>query len=758
VREALFRAAQQGGFFTDEETVGRWQDDELTGRVLAGSLVPVPAATGDPETDTPPLVVWPYPRGTMHIIDRANCADHFLTACPDYELVTESDLDRPMDLPSGPTVVFAPFDAILPLVGLDGDGSLTLAGRPITALLNELMLAHLVRHDVLPTQAVTAAGYRPIVTPPRTQLVNGTQLTLFKARQLRHVADLADRLEPLGVAPLPYVSCADRAGTAEAVLALCATGKAVVVRPFGASQGTGVLVVAPDADAATVESELDRLEGTVEGRYGAAGAYPATVTPFVEGRKLQGAVADVRMFVINDRASGGLRALPGMVRRAARPFRAASVTADTVLTNFSGTESRGDLPGPRVFPASRADVLDSLGLTPDRLVDLGRAASLLWATAVDAESAERGAPVPFCYGSVDFLVREDDGQAVPIEMNGANVGEHPTVAVNRLGLFAAATTAVLGDLGLRGGPAPLATDLRYIDGEEVAAALATVDPVARIRDVLTLHAKGETELAEEARLHWTGPDGSACRTLNMPGLVRDRDGDDTVGTKIINASVGNLDRGLPRAAGLTMLFDPLTGRPRTMLDGTDISALRTAAVTMCAIEELAVRTGVLAVIGAGPLAAAHLRLMVQRLPDLTEVRLFDREPERAAGLAASVEADVRIAASAEEAVRGADVVVPVTTTTVGYIPMDWLAGCGRGERVAGRRAARRGARRRAGGRRRLGPGRRRRPPAGRPDAAPGRGVRPARPGAGRHGPAGPPDRRRAGRDPARRPPGPDQPG
>ncbi|HEY7008807.1 MAG TPA: hypothetical protein VH395_07700 [Jatrophihabitantaceae bacterium] len=221
------------------------------------------------------------------------------------------------------------------------------------------------------------------------------------------------------------------------------------------------------------------------------------------------------------------------------------------------------------------------------------------------------------------------------------------------------------------------TNLRYIDGTEVAEALTTIDPVARIRDVLALHAKGETVLADEAYLPWTGPDGSSCRSLNMPGMVRGggMDGADTIGTKIINASLGNPDRGLPRAAGLVILFDPLTGRPRTLMDGTAISALRTAAVSMCAVEELAASSDVLALIGCGPLAAAHLRLLVQRLPALTEVRLYDRAPERAAGLAASIADDVwvvRVVAGAEDAVRGADIVVPVTTTTEGYVPMAWL--------------------------------------------------------------------------------------
>jgi hypothetical protein len=450
MREALFRAAQQGAYFTDEETVGRWQDDELTTRVLDGSLAPIPAASA-PRPQDEPLIVWPYPRGTMHIIDRANCADHFLRANPGFQLVTEAGLTDPADLPRGPVLLFTPFDTVVTAIRHDDSGYLTMGGRRISAMLNELALAHLVRHGVLSqAPAVSAAGYRPIVTPPGTHLVNGTQLTLFKARQMRHVADLADQLRPLGVVPMPYASSVDRADAIEAVVALCTAGESVVVRPFGASQGTGVSMIGPVSGTGARRAAglaLDRLDSAVTDKYGAPGAYPVTVTPFVESRKIGGAVSDVRMFVVYDRASGGLRAIPGMVRRAERPFRAGEpLTRDIAMTNVSGAGPGG----PRVFPLTRPDVLAQLGISPAALVRLGLAASTIWATAVEAEAAERDTPVPFSYGSVDFLIRQDDGRAVPIELNGANVGEHPTVAVHRLDLFAEATTAALTGLGLAG--------------------------------------------------------------------------------------------------------------------------------------------------------------------------------------------------------------------------------------------------------------------------------------------------------------------
>jgi len=446
MREALFRAAQQGAYFTDEETVGRWQDDRLTDRVLSGSFVALPPAVV-PAMPGNPFIVWPYPRGTMHIIDRANCADHFLRANPEYQLVTEAGMGNPVRVPAGPVLLFAPFDAIMPAVRLDREGYLVFAGRRVSVLVNELSLAHLVRHGAL-AGAVRppVEGYEPIVAPPRTHVVNGTQITLFKARQMRHVADLADQLAPLGVASLPYVSSPDRTDATEAIVMLSGTRGGVVVRPFGASQGTGVSVVGPAATREAAAAALERLEAAVAGKYGASGAYPVTITPFVESRKIRGSVTDIRMFVVRDPA-GGLRAVPGMVRRAETPFRRDQpLTAATALTKVSGSLG-GDGP-PRVYPATRADVLRHLGLSPDALVLLGLAASTIWVAAVEAEQAARGAPVPFCYGSVDFLVRADDGRPVPIEMNGANVGEHPSVAVRRLELFAEATTATLAALGM----------------------------------------------------------------------------------------------------------------------------------------------------------------------------------------------------------------------------------------------------------------------------------------------------------------------
>jgi ornithine cyclodeaminase len=108
------------------------------------------------------------------------------------------------------------------------------------------------------------------------------------------------------------------------------------------------------------------------------------------------------------------------------------------------------------------------------------------------------------------------------------------------------------------------------------------------------------------------------------------------------------------------------------MEGARISCLRTAAVTALAADLLGAHPiERLAILGAGALARCHLELLPSRLPDLREIRLHDLVPARAASLAADVAAAV-VCDSAEQASRGAQLIVPVTTTTCAYIGYDWL--------------------------------------------------------------------------------------
>jgi ornithine cyclodeaminase/alanine dehydrogenase-like protein (mu-crystallin family) len=209
----------------------------------------------------------------------------------------------------------------------------------------------------------------------------------------------------------------------------------------------------------------------------------------------------------------------------------------------------------------------------------------------------------------------------------------------------------------------------FLPERDVARALEGTDVIAAVADALAAHGRRETTLPAESCLDWTNAD-EPLRSLGMPALL-----DGCPGIKIINANPANPDRGLPRASGLILLFDPASGRPSCILEAARISCLRTAAVTAIATDLLGAHPiERIALIGAGALAQCHLELLPSRLPQLREIRLYDLDERRAATLAAeSADARVIVCDDPAGAIRGAQLVVPLTTTTSGYIAYDWLA-------------------------------------------------------------------------------------
>ncbi|WP_165423357.1 ornithine cyclodeaminase family protein [Ktedonosporobacter rubrisoli] len=205
-----------------------------------------------------------------------------------------------------------------------------------------------------------------------------------------------------------------------------------------------------------------------------------------------------------------------------------------------------------------------------------------------------------------------------------------------------------------------------------------IDVVGAIRDLFRLHGSGQTVLPEEAYLGWKNDLGEQVRSLNMPGYVGGSL--NIAGTKIINGNIANPSRGLPRASGLTMVYDKTSVRINCVMEGAYLSSLRTACVTALSADVFKGREiEQVAVIGAGVLAQAHIELLAKRLPHLSSIRIFDISSERIASLRAEVSAllqakgvELRETATAEEAIRAAQLIIPATTTTSGYIPFAWL--------------------------------------------------------------------------------------
>lgn len=216
--------------------------------------------------------------------------------------------------------------------------------------------------------------------------------------------------------------------------------------------------------------------------------------------------------------------------------------------------------------------------------------------------------------------------------------------------------------------------LLYLSAAQVRTLIEKVDPVAVAEETLLRISAGRAGIAPETALRWTAPDGTAARSLVLPAWS-----EDSYGCKIINACIGNLSRGMPRAQGLILLHDAETAVPICVMEGATISALRTAAVSIAALRatDRLLRTRTAALLGCGQQARMHLELLAAHSPALAQVAVFDQEPTRAVAFAAqSAEQypalEVIAVPTAEQAVREADVTIAVTTTTTAYVPLAWL--------------------------------------------------------------------------------------
>jgi ornithine cyclodeaminase len=202
---------------------------------------------------------------------------------------------------------------------------------------------------------------------------------------------------------------------------------------------------------------------------------------------------------------------------------------------------------------------------------------------------------------------------------------------------------------------------------DVVAALPP-DPCAEaMAEVLAAHARGEAFFPLR---NVAAPPGANGFIGLMPGW-RGAHGDlpAAFGLKAIVLIPTNPDRGLDTHQGTVTLFDGETGVPTAILDASAVTEIRTAAVTAVATRTLARPDAqVLAILGAGVQARSHLAA----LSWLPSVRVFSPNSEHARALADS---DPRAAAvgSAEEAVRGADVVVTATSSREPVLDREWLA-------------------------------------------------------------------------------------
>ncbi len=150
----------------------------------------------------------------------------------------------------------------------------------------------------------------------------------------------------------------------------------------------------------------------------------------------------------------------------------------------------------------------------------------------------------------------------------------------------------------------------------------------------------------------------------MPALTPDG-----LGLKAVTFYPSNAKRGIPTHMATIFLVDPRTGTPLAIMDGRLITEMRTAAVSAAATKLLASPNAtVLAILGSGVQARSHVEALMLVRP-FEEVRVWSPTLENAQRFANEIGGT---AMSAEEAVRGADVIVTVTNSKTPVLKGAWL--------------------------------------------------------------------------------------
>jgi alanine dehydrogenase len=177
------------------------------------------------------------------------------------------------------------------------------------------------------------------------------------------------------------------------------------------------------------------------------------------------------------------------------------------------------------------------------------------------------------------------------------------------------------------------------------------------------------------------PDRVAARVDEREGLLAAMPGytpsAGALASKLVTLFPHNAGSALPTHQAVIVVFDPDTGRPAALLDGTAITALRTGAGSALATRLLARDdAATIAILGTGVQARSHARA-VTRVGQFQALRIAGRTPGKAEVVAEELaaELDLRVlpVASWEEACDGADVVCATTHALEPVVRREWLS-------------------------------------------------------------------------------------
>ena len=212
---------------------------------------------------------------------------------------------------------------------------------------------------------------------------------------------------------------------------------------------------------------------------------------------------------------------------------------------------------------------------------------------------------------------------------------------------------------------------RLLTEQHVHALLPIIDLIAAMESALAKFSAGDV-LQPVRSVLMVGPTKAYFGL--MPAYVP---APASLGAKLVTVFGENHAKGLPSHLATILLLDPDTGSLIALMDGRYITEARTAAVSAVSARFLAKRNAsTLAIIGSGVQARSHLEAL-QYVRQLEQVRIWSPRPHSRQqfvdDMSSRVPVGMTACESAEAAVRGADLIVLVTSSKTPVIEDGWVS-------------------------------------------------------------------------------------
>ncbi|BDT94141.1 2,3-diaminopropionate biosynthesis protein SbnB [Nocardia sputorum] len=211
--------------------------------------------------------------------------------------------------------------------------------------------------------------------------------------------------------------------------------------------------------------------------------------------------------------------------------------------------------------------------------------------------------------------------------------------------------------------------IRILTGPDVAGLLRhrRRELVDVIRTAYESHERGLTVLPHSSFLRFPS---SNNRIIALPALLTDDAS--LAGIKWIASFPSNIAAGIERASAAMVLNSTENGRPYCFMEGSVVSAMRTAAsAALAALTIGPSNPDILSVIGCGLINYETCRFLTEIVPSIRAIYLYDVAPERAAifagRLGADWEGEIVTLDSVDAALEAARLISIATTAVTPYI-------------------------------------------------------------------------------------------